>query len=314
MNTPGLFRRWRTRLFGERDQVADQLKDIARQGSSMARLAHLAALLLILLFSAGSLVALGGDALTSIIAGWQTGHVDVPAAISIAVSTLLVLCMDTALVYAASMVRLLNTRRAQPSEKRLHQLVMLTVALLEAGTYLYMSATYEHPVAWAAWVLIAARAAAAPLLATYLSLARPLPVTSRDILAQVELASGYGVIRDAVQIANDASAPLGTKAALFGASALMQPEDRARLDQLIAVTSTAQESTPAQAPSRAPRSGSTEQSSSADVPPKTRRKPPVKTRISRVLVKHPNASLNDIARLAEVSKSTAARHRDQLTA
>ena len=77
---------WRARWFGERDEVADQLADIARQGSSMARLAHVCASLMLVLFSAGSLVALGGDALLSILDGVQHGHVDVPAAISLGVS------------------------------------------------------------------------------------------------------------------------------------------------------------------------------------------------------------------------------------
>ena len=45
-------------------------------------------------------------------------------------------------------------------------------------------------------------------------MARPLPVTARNILAQVELASGLGLIRDAVTIANDASASLSQKVAL----------------------------------------------------------------------------------------------------
>jgi hypothetical protein len=65
-------------------------------------------------------------------------------------------------------------------------------------------------------------------------MARPLPVTARDILAQVELASGLGLIRDAVTIANDAAASLGQKVALFGASAVMTPQDRERLDGLLA--------------------------------------------------------------------------------
>ena len=75
---------------------------------------------------------------------------------------------------------------------------------------------------------------AAPLLSVYLAMARPLPVTARDILAQVELASGLGLIRDAVTIANDASASLEQKVALFGASAVMTPQDRERLDGLLA--------------------------------------------------------------------------------
>ena len=86
-----------------------------------------------------------------------------------------------------------------------------------------MAWRYETPVSVVAWALILSRALAAPLLSVYLAMARPLPVTARDILAQVELASGLGLIRDAVTIANDASASLSQKVALFGASAVMTP-------------------------------------------------------------------------------------------
>jgi hypothetical protein len=88
-------------------------------------------------------------------------------------------------------------------------------------------------VSFVAWALILSRALAAPLLAVYLAMARPLPVTARDILAQVELASGLGLIRDAVTIANDASASLSQKVTLFGASAIMTGQDRERLDGLL---------------------------------------------------------------------------------
>jgi hypothetical protein len=111
---------------------------------------------------------------------------------------------------------------------------MATVAVLEAGTYAYMAWRYETPVSVVAWALILSRALAAPLLSVYLAMARPLPVTARDILAQVELASGLGLIRDAVTIANDASASLSQKVALFGASAVMTRQDRERLDGLLA--------------------------------------------------------------------------------
>src|SRR5262245_22375519 len=185
----GRLQTWRARWFGERDEVADQLADIARQGSGMARLAHVCASLMLVLFSAGSLVALGGDALLSVLDGAQQGHVDLPAAISLGVSTLLVLCMDVAMLYAASMLRLLGMRRAEPRAMRLHRGVMATVAVLEAGTYAYMAWRYETPVSLVAWALILSRALAAPLLSVYLA-----------------MASGLGLIRDAVTIANDASA------------------------------------------------------------------------------------------------------------
>jgi hypothetical protein len=151
MSEQGRLHAFRVRWFGESDHVADQLRDIARQGSSMARLAHSCAFLLIVLFSAGSLVALGGDALASITSEWSAGRVDVPAAISVAVSTLMVLAMDVGMLYAASMLRLLNSRRAEVREKRIHQAVIAIVAVLEAATYGYMSWRYEHPLSWAAW-------------------------------------------------------------------------------------------------------------------------------------------------------------------
>jgi hypothetical protein len=251
----GMLQRWRVRWLGERDEVADQLADIARQGSGMARLAHACASLMLVLFSLGSLVALGGDALLSVLDGAQQGHVDLPAAISLGVSTLLVLCMDVAMLYAASMLRLLGMRRAEPHSMRLHRGVMATVAVLEAGTYAYMAWRYETPVSLVAWALILSRALAAPLLSVYLAMARPLPVTARDILAQVELASGLGLIRDAVTIANDVSASLGQKVALFGASAVMTEQDRERLDGLLAAVERQQhaESLSSPAPDQLPR-------------------------------------------------------------
>jgi hypothetical protein len=56
---------------------------------------------------------------------------------------------------------------------------------------------------------------------------------AREILAQVELASGLGLIRDAVTVANDTSASLSQKVALFGASAVMTLQDRERLEGLL---------------------------------------------------------------------------------
>ncbi|HEY7092738.1 MAG TPA: hypothetical protein VH393_06145 [Ktedonobacterales bacterium] len=230
----GRLNQWRVKWLGEPDHVADQLRDIARQGSGIARLAHACAFLLIVLFSAGSLVALGADALAAIQSQWERdGGLNIPATIALGVSTLLVLCMDVAMVYAASMLRLLATRQAADREKRVHQAVIAVVTLLEAATYTYMSWRFESPAVWIAWLLILSRALAAPLLSVYLSMARPLPVTARDVLYQAELAAGKGVIRDVVEVASDQGAPLAEKMALYGAAATMTPHDRARLDGMI---------------------------------------------------------------------------------
>src|SRR5262249_10179506 len=93
----------------------------------------------------------------------------------------------------------------------------------------------EPPPSFVGWALVGARALAAPLFSVYLSLAHALPVGPRDILYQVELASGKGVIRDAVTVANDHTASLARKMALYGARAVMTPQDRSRLDDMIGV-------------------------------------------------------------------------------
>jgi hypothetical protein len=65
--------------------------------------------------------------------------VGVPAAISLGVSTLLALCKEVATLYAASMLRLLGMRQAEPTSMRPHRGVLATVAVLEAGAYAYMA-------------------------------------------------------------------------------------------------------------------------------------------------------------------------------
>jgi hypothetical protein len=236
MNTrTGFFAKIRSRLFGELDPIESQLKEISRQGAGMARVAHLCAIVMIFLFSLGSLVALGGDALNSIIAEWNRGQVDVPSSISVAVSTLFVACMDVGMVYAASVLRRLAARRADPAEKRLYTAVIAGVTVLEASTYAYMSVRYEHPANLAVLALILARAATAPLLSVFLAMARPIPVSSRDILYQAELITGTGVLRHVTVLANNPEAKLADLLLMYQAAGYSSESDRKRLSDLIQV-------------------------------------------------------------------------------
>jgi hypothetical protein len=216
------------------DPVEQTMRELARQGTGMARLAHICATLMVILFSLGSLVALSGAAFAAIVATVQHhGIPSIPAAISIAVSTLMVVCCDIGLVYAAMTLRVLRTRGAEDG-LILHWLVLVGVSVIEAGTYLYMSALYEHPAGWA-WALVIARALAAPLLSVYLSMARAHPVTPRDILHHAEVAQGIQLVRDVVRVAQDPSASLADKMRLYEASAEMGERDKSRLQQMIAV-------------------------------------------------------------------------------
>ncbi|HEV8190054.1 MAG TPA: hypothetical protein VGP82_00995, partial [Ktedonobacterales bacterium] len=234
METP----RWMRTPFTHRapaDPVERAMRELERQGAGMARLAHLFATLMVVLFSLGSLVALSGDAFGAIVAAVEHGGLPgIPQAISVLVSTLMVVCCDIGLVYAAMTLRVLKTRGTSRDEQLLHWFVLVTVATIEAGTYLYMSARYEAPTG-IAWALVVARAVAAPLLSVYLSMARPHPVTPRDILHQAELAQGIQLVRDVLRVAQDQEASLADKMRLYGASAHMAEQDRARLEGMIAV-------------------------------------------------------------------------------
>ena len=118
------------------------------------------------------------------------------------------------------------------------------MALLEASTYFYMSVHYEHPSNLAVWCLIAARAAAPPVLSVYLSMARTLPVLPRDVLYQVELATGKGVLSDTVRLANDPTATLSKKLTMYRAASMMSETDRARLTALVQVVQSGEDMSP----------------------------------------------------------------------
>jgi hypothetical protein len=234
------------------------------------------------------------------------------------------LAFDVGMLYAASMLRLLATRRAGLGEQWVHVLVMVSVAAIEAATYMDMAWRYESPSMALAWALIGVRAA--PLLAVYLSMARPLPVTARDILAQAELASGAGVIRDVVREAQDASAPLAHKIALYGASAVMHGDDRERLHAMLAVVQA-----PAVAPLAiaAPESRPDASSGPPEPPPtppdpptpaplrsKRQRNAPVlrlaelpERRVRALLEREPTITIRQLAKRAGISQSTASKWR-----
>ena len=111
------------------------MRELERQGAGMARLAHLFATLMVVLFSLGSLVALSGDAFGAIVNAIEHGGLPgIPQAISVLVSTLMVVCCDIGLVYAAMTLRVLKTRGTSRDEQLLHWFVLVTVATIEAGS------------------------------------------------------------------------------------------------------------------------------------------------------------------------------------
>src|SRR5258708_37678045 len=114
------------------DPLARTIRQLERQGGVLVAVAHLCATLMIVLFSLGSLVALSGDAFaTFVLTVRQGGTPALPQAISSAVSTLMVVCCDVGLVYAAMVLRALRTRGAETGYL-LHTAVLLIVAPIAA--------------------------------------------------------------------------------------------------------------------------------------------------------------------------------------
>jgi hypothetical protein len=212
-------------------RIDAKLRAIERQGSASVHFAHGLAYLLVVAFSAGSLIALAGDALRTFLAQAQHGTLDIPSLISFIVSFVLVFAMDTAMVIAASNVRMLLQRHQ--SGARVHVVMIIGVCVLESATYLYMSYVYDHPIGLVAWAILTARAIAAPIVAVYLSLSSTLPVSARDINTQVEVATGRGVLMEMTRIADDPRATTERKVALYRASAIMDATDAQRLDAII---------------------------------------------------------------------------------
>lgn len=222
--------RWFRR--GPVDPVAEQLNEIESRGRSTISLAHIAAFLVLMVFSLGSLVGLTGDSLNALLSQWRASHTtNLTAAIAISVSTLLVFAMDIGMYYAAMRVRVMK-RRNQGDGVRLDWGVIISVGIVEALSYAYMSYLYDHPHG-IIWVLIALRAASAPALAAYLSLAESSPVGERDIVQSVERVVAHGVITEMTRIAGDPRASLERKLALYkgargGLDALISAESQTR--------------------------------------------------------------------------------------
>ncbi|HET9109691.1 MAG TPA: winged helix-turn-helix domain-containing protein [Ktedonobacterales bacterium] len=213
-------------------RIDAKLRAIERQGAHSVSFAHGLAYLLVVAFSAGSLITLAGDAINHFLFQARHGVVDIPSLVSFIVSFALVFAMDTAMVIAAATVRMYRQRRQ--SGALTHILMIAGVCAVESATYLYMSYVYDHPVGWVAWTILTARAVAAPIVAVYLSLAATLPISARDINTQVEVVTGRGVLMDMTKIANDPDATTERKVALYRASAIMDREDAGRLEAIIA--------------------------------------------------------------------------------
>ncbi len=212
------------------EQVTRAIDKLERSNALIVRLAHLFAFALIIATSVASLISLAATLLIAVLAG----HGNVATNASVAITLLLVMAMDTGMVLAATYIRIGRQRGESLRALSGHISIMLSVALLEAGTYCYMLWKYENPSNWISWTLIVARGFAVPLLSIYLSMAQEITVTTSDIARMTEVFSGVGLLRDLVSEANNPDATLERKIAIYRAAATLSEAQRAKLDAMYA--------------------------------------------------------------------------------
>ncbi|MBA2680744.1 MAG: hypothetical protein H0U76_20405 [Ktedonobacteraceae bacterium] len=229
-------------MFGRKrrqeDGVALALQQLEQQNAGLVRLAHFFAGLLVIATSVASLIALAGDTV-QLVATSLEGHggtIQIPIIASICITFFLVLAMDTGMLLAAGQVRVKLARHASANSMGFDLVILISVALLEAGTYCYMLWQYEHPANQLTGVLIIARAFAVPLLSMYLVMARPVTVMPGDILHLASLASGTGFLHDVADIASNKMLPTKAtqrKMQMFAAASQLTPAQRSSLVNLI---------------------------------------------------------------------------------
>lgn len=214
-------------------QVDKSIASLERSNHFIVRAAHTFAFALIIATSVASLVALAGQVVQLVV---RTGG-NVPVDASLIITLLLVMAMDTGMIYAATMIRIGAQRGQGIRQLWGYGLIMGMVALLEAGTYTYFLALYEHPANGVAWALVIARGVAVPALSIFLSMAKRITINTEDIARLIEVFAGVGLLKDMARDANDPTAPLDHKIAVYRAAATLSPAQRSKLDAMyVAVT------------------------------------------------------------------------------
>lgn len=218
----------------QEQRVNAVMREMEQHGEHLANWANRLATMLLAVFSTASLLSLSLAAFNTFMAQLAAGHLDIPDALSVLLNLLLVLAMDMAMFYAASVIRAVASAGGATREIAVHVVVMATASLLETATYIYLVVQYDRPTnAWL-WAIGIGRGIAAPLFATYLSLARKLPVAPRDIAYYVALLSGRGVVHDVAVLAADRHAPLHRKVNIYTAAATMAAAEHAKFSRIIA--------------------------------------------------------------------------------
>lgn len=299
-STPGIVSQWWSHWFGSHSEAERQVKRLQNQGSNIVRLAHTAAMVMLVLISLATLITLGRSTFEAVQASVSKGQADWMRILALTILFTLVLCMDIAVFYGSSMIRVLWSRGAERSAMLPHAIVVVLVATLEGFTYWAMILTYEHPNTPLEYYVGMARAFGAPALAIYLTLAMVVSVTKSDILNVAAVQSGIVAVQQVSHLASATDTPIQQVWMIFDAASGATKDD-ARVHRMIQAVSN---------------TGGVRYVESDPTPPNNGGTPillagvgePDLQRVERYLLEQPHAKAADIASALGISELDAKRY------
>jgi uncharacterized protein GlcG (DUF336 family) len=217
---------WQQKATDPAEVVKKRLDRIEQENQQSVQWDHRFAFVSIVTIAITAVLGIARTAVAALVAGRIQG-VD---AINLCVAFLFVLVMNRGLLAAARNIRRKEARREQvfPEDRA----TMWGVALIESVSLGYMLFNFEHPADIIQWILLIARASVIPYATIYLEIQRQHPIDPQDIAIQTEIASGIGLLRDIVTIANDRSVPTGYKVGMYKASADLTVQQAVKLDAM----------------------------------------------------------------------------------
>lgn len=221
-------------VWGEPDEGKRELKQAMSHGAAVLALARAWAIPLMVFFSIGALVTLGGVPLEHNLALIEAGQPpDWVELGGLVVTVMFVIGMDLAMITASIFLNDARARGAQFGEVWKLWALMLSVGALEAATFIKMVANYEHPTSAYDWGLLIARGVLAPIIAVFLSLATERAVSRDDVVRLLQVRSGEGLLtwlEQTLAIMRDKGVEAMDASHLFGFFALVNGATQEQLD------------------------------------------------------------------------------------
>lgn len=216
------------------EAATDEVKKLASHGAGFMSFARFISRPLMVVFSMGALLVLGGRAIADVYRAF-TGHtpVNINEVASLIVMYSLIFAADIAMIVAAVLIQDALQRHRWTWVDKFAVVVLLGAALMESVTLAIMIATVEHPRTIWDWILIGGRSLFAPIIAIFLSLLHPRTPTDDDF-RQVLAMRSYGLLLAKIKSDAIADDDIGLLYNIAATATGISEQAQANIKQLIA--------------------------------------------------------------------------------